>query len=397
MATQSLTRPTWANLHAASAADRPRTAWRDDLIAMTIAAWPVTAMFFDGRNHNNVTGQESFWSTAHIALYSGLTVAAIWVGIVVLKHQLAAGADPLRGAVDLGAIPAGYGLTIVGFVLLGFGGAADFVWHAAYGFEVNLEAIYSPPHLVLTTGGFLVAATGIRAMWAKRDTAPGFVRFLPAAFSTVLLISVLSFVTMYLSAFMTSVSPTSAFMADIERLDDVRFDESLSLNAGLTSYGDESWPYYFYSGSHGIAAMLVTTAVLLGPVLMLLRRWRPPLGAVTLIYGLFGLLVNVMTEYRDIVLIVPLLLTGATVDILVRRFRPPGRATTAGIRVIGTAAPAALWISYFVVLELDEGLGWGPSLWVGALMLSVLAGLLLSVLVAPPALEPAPAEEAPAP
>ncbi len=233
-------------------------------------------------------------------------------------------------------------------------------------------------------------------MWAKRDTAPGFVRFLPAAFSTVLVISVLSFVTMYLTAFMTNVSPTSAFMADIERLDDVRFDESLSLNAGLTSYGDESWPYYYYySGSHGIAAMLVTTALLLGPVLLLLRRWRPPLGAVTFIYGTFGLLVNIMTEYRDIVLIVPLLVAGATIDVLAQQLRPPGRATTAGIRVIGTAAAAALWISYFVVLALDDGLGWGPSLWVGAVTLSVLAGLLLSVLVAPPALEPTPAEEPP--
>ncbi len=122
MATAPLTRPTWANLRAASAGERPRTAWRDDLIAMTIAAWPVTAMFFDGRGHNNVTGQESFWSVAHLALYSGLTVAAVWVGIVVLRHQLAAGADPLRGAVDLRAIPAGYGLTIVGFVLSGSGG-----------------------------------------------------------------------------------------------------------------------------------------------------------------------------------------------------------------------------------------------------------------------------------
>ena len=32
---------------------RPVTTWREDLTTMAIAFWPITALFFDGRGHNN--------------------------------------------------------------------------------------------------------------------------------------------------------------------------------------------------------------------------------------------------------------------------------------------------------------------------------------------------------
>ena len=50
---------------------------------MAIGVWPITAMFFDGRGHNNKTGQESFFSIAHLFLYVGLTVLGIWIGVLV--------------------------------------------------------------------------------------------------------------------------------------------------------------------------------------------------------------------------------------------------------------------------------------------------------------------------
>ena len=86
---------------------------------------------------------------------------------------------------------------------------------------------------------------------------------------------------MYLSAFMTNVTPTSDFVHDYQtHFKDNFNDQSISLNAGLTGYGDDGWPYYYYSASHGMASMIVTTLVLLGPILLLLRRWRVPFGAI---------------------------------------------------------------------------------------------------------------------
>ena len=72
---------------AAARGARPTTTWREDLIAMIIAIWPITALFFDGRNHNNKTGQESFFSIAHSVLYTGMTVFALYVAKVIVSYQ----------------------------------------------------------------------------------------------------------------------------------------------------------------------------------------------------------------------------------------------------------------------------------------------------------------------
>jgi hypothetical protein len=369
---------------------RPVTTWREDMITMTIAIWGIVAMFFDGRNHNNKTGQESFWSVPHLFLYSGMTVLAIWIGALVAKYQ----GVHLRKSVipDLKLIPVGYGVAILGLITLGIGGPTDFIWHSAYGFEVGVDAIYSPPHLLLFFGGLLVVSTGIRSMWAKQDIVLDFKGFLPVLLSTILFIGVAGFITMYLSAFMTNVTPTSDFVHDYQtHFRDDFDDQSVSLNAGLTGYGDDQWPYYFYSASHGMASMIITTLVLLGPILLNLRRWRVPFGATTVIFTGFGLLVNIMTEYRDIVLIVPLVVTGLVIDVLQQRLagsRADGRLTLGGIRAIGPSAAFVLWVTYYAVLALDKGLGWEPTMWVGALIVGTMTGFGVAFLVAPPSYGP---------
>jgi hypothetical protein len=374
---------------AAARGERPVTTYKEDLITAGLTVWPIIAMFFDGRGHNNETGQESFWSLPHLFLYAGMTVIGLWIGLLVTKYQLAAGADPRKSLIpDLKAIPVGYGVAILGLLTLGLGGPTDFIWHAAYGFEVGVDAIYSPPHLLLFFGGLLVASTGIRSMWAKADIAPDLRTFAPVLLSAMLFIGVAGFITMYLSAFMTNVTPTSDFVTDYQaQFKDDFDDQSVSLNAGLTGYGDDQWPFYYYAASHGIASMIVTTLILLGPALLLLRRWRVPFGAMTAIFTGYGLLASIMTEYRDWVLVVPLILTGLAIDLLQHRSGRE-RLTLGGIRTVGPVAAAVLWISYYAILALDKGMGWEPTMWVGALMVGVMSGFGVAFLIAPPAYGP---------
>ena len=358
---------------------------------MVLAFWPITALFFDALGHNNRTGQESFFTLAHLFLYAGLVALSLWVGMLVTRYQLAAGVDPKKLLPDLKQIPVGYGVTILGFCVLGVAGPADLIWHSIYGFEINVAAVYSPPHLCLFFGGMLVASTGIRSMWAKGDIAPDFKTYLPVLLSSILFVAMAGFITMYLSAFMTNVSPTSAFVNDLKHFHDVHDDQSISLNAGLTGYGDNLWPYLYYSVSHGIASMVITTIVLLGPMLLNARRWRMPFGAATLTFLGYGVLMSIMTEYRDAVLIIPLVLTGVAMDLLVQRLgntRADRRVSLGGIRILGTATGAVLWFSYYAVLALDKGIGWKPTLWTGALIVAVMSGFGLAFLIAPPAYGP---------
>jgi hypothetical protein len=370
---------------------RPLTAWRDDLITMALAVWPITAMFFDGLGHNNRTGQESFFSISHLFLYAGATATGLWLTWVVVKHQLAAGVDVRRLMIDFAAIPVGYGVALIGLGILTIAGPTDLIWHEIYGFEVGVDAIYSPPHLALFFGTLLVTSTGIRSMWAKADIAPDLKTFAPVILSAALFIGVAGFITMYLSAFMTNVTPTSDFWNDLGNFNDVRSDQSIDVNSGLAGYGDDAWPYNFYSVSHGMASMIVTGLILLGPTLLIMRRWRVPFGAFTLIYTAFGLHVNIMSEYRDIVLIVPLILAGLSADLLQQRLgtqRKDGRISLGGIRVAGTAIGAVLWLSYYGVLALHKGIGWDPTIWVGALMVGIITAFGLAFLIAPPAYGP---------
>ena len=196
---------------------------------------------------------------------------------------------------------------------------------------------------------------------------------------------------MYLSALMTNVAMTSDFMNDLDRFKDDFDIQATSLDAGLTGYGDDFWPYYYYSAGHGVATIIVTTMVLIGPILLLLRRWRLPMGGVTAIFLGYGLLVNIMTSYRDAVLIIPLVLSGLVFDLAQQRFgseRADGRMTLGGIRSVGPAAAAVLWISDFIVVALTDGMGWPPSMWVGALLVGIMTGFATAFLVAPPSYGP---------
>jgi hypothetical protein len=137
--------------------------------------------------------------------------------------------------------------------------------------------------------------------------------------------------------------------------------------------------------------MVITGLIILGPTLLIMRRWRVPFGAFTIIYTGFGLWVNIMSEYRDIVLIVPLILAGITADLLQQRLgqaRKDGRVSLGGIRVAGPTIGAVLWLTYWAVLALDKGIGWPATLWVGALMVAIMTAFGVAFLIAPPAYGP---------
>jgi hypothetical protein len=395
MATKDLTAKladTARGAPAAAMGKRPTTTWREDLFTMILAFWPITALMFDGHNHDNKTGQESFFSLAHIFLYVGMSALALWVAIIVTRYQLRAGVNPRQLIPDLKEIPVGYGVAIIGFCVLGVGGPADFAWHSVYGFEIGVDAIYSPPHLMLFFGGLLVSSTGLRSMWAKRDIAPTWARFAPVALSAILFIGVIQFTTMYMSAFMTNISMTDAFHQDIvKNFHDVAANQNIGLVPGIKGFGDNLWPYTYFATGHGVASTIVTTVELLGTILLMMRRWRLPSGAVTVIFIGFALLFNIITAYNDfVILIVPLILAGITIDLLQARLGtgPGGRVTLGGIRVVGTLGALVLWLSYYLVILARDGIGWTTAVTCGAIAVGAIAGFGTAFLIAPPSYGP---------
>lgn len=132
----------------------------------------------------------------------------------------------------------------------------------------------------------------------------------------------------------------------------------------------------------GVTSIIFQAALLIGLVLLALRRWLLPPGALTLLVTSNAALMSVIEDRY--VLIPALFLGGVLADLLLWRLRPTMSRPLA-LRVFATATPMLIYTFYFTAIALTEGVWWSIHLSTGAVVLAGVAGLLLSYLVLPPA------------
>ena len=83
--------------------------------------------------------------------------------------------------------------------------------------------------------------------------------------------------------------------------------------------------------------MQVTNLLLLGPLLLLIRRWRPPFGTATLLFGIVAALVAVVDEFARGEVIVVALAGGLAADwLILRSARWPNQTWAHRVTAIGT-------------------------------------------------------------
>src|SRR5919199_6175819 len=132
----------------------------------------------------------------------------------------------------------------------------------------------------------------------------------------------------------------------------------------------------------GLAGFYITTVALLAPLLLVLRRWRPPFGTATLLFGVTTLLVSALEEFRLAPLVIAAAAAGLLADGLIRWLRP-GPARVGAYSLFAALVPVALWGAYFATVSLVWGTWWTVNLVGGAIGVSSLSGLGLAVLTAP--------------
>ena len=377
----------WLPTIRVSGRPRPHSKLSEDAITIALAAYTLVALFWDGLRHNNLTGVDNFWSPPHIAMYLGLTAVGVWIAIVLLRYQK--GLDEL----DWAAVPRGYGLAFIALPLAALAGPADFIWHEAYGFENQIDSTFSPPHQGLFYAGALLATIAAASAWQRRDiVAPSLREHLPTAFSVTSLVAVMLFVVHQIVPFYGGgVAATQDFQDDIAgRADafspgaDAVHTEGLS--RALTHYGDDAFPYYFFSTHASVAGILLFTAALMAGILVVRRRWRIPPGTLTITFTFMALLWAMLSEFREAELIPALVLAGVIGDLLLGRLAGETKITRVGpVRVFAALVPLALWSLFFLCVALFQGgLGWEPTLWFGLLITTAGLGYAMSLLVFPP-------------
>lgn len=328
---------------------RPLMRLREEMVLVAFGAWMIVGLFLDGWAHSTQR-PDGFFTPWHGVLYTGFTGAAataLWQ--VRRRHR--------PGAPWGDAITPGYGLSLVGLVLFALAAGGDLVWHQALGVEVSLAALLSPTHLVLMIGAVLALSGPLRTVWLSADPPTRLREFFPALLSVTLAAGVGVFFTMYASPFGQAPAAlypsTSTDIHDFSRVSPAAFAQLR-----------EMW---------GLAAILVTTVLLLVPALVLTLRWRPPAGSLVIYFTLVGILETANGEFRRWPLVFSGVLAGVVAELLNRHRASP--------IVFASIVPVALWSGYFAALQVAYGVQWDAELWAGAIVLSAVVGAGLGLLM----------------
>jgi hypothetical protein len=333
---------------------------RQDLVTSLLYTWPVVGLYLDGWAHHNRANLETFFTPWHAVFYSGYVVSASWILLIVANNHLS-------GRSWREAAPQGYGLGVIGLGIFAVGAVGDMIWHTIFGVEGGLDTLFSPTHLVLLTGAMLAALSPFRSAW----TAPDNVLRLAPLLSIVFFTAAIAFFFGFASPFNQNWTA---------------FDGAV-FTARLEAAGIQDAPLIFTSMENvqlrGITGALFTNIILLGPVLLLVRRWRVPFGSCTLLFGTIAALSAGIVNFASWELVTAAVLAGVTADILIRA----GHLSAGHLdqhRLVATIVPVALIGLPFLATGLRYGTGWPPELWTGTIFFGALSGFGMSYLMLPP-------------
>ena len=330
--------------------------WLDRLSILT-SAWFMAGLFLDGWAHNHIAELETFFTPWHGVLYSGFFSVAILMMVTQYRNVT-------RGYAWSRALPRGYGLSLVGIVVFFIGGGGDMVWHQVFGIEQNLEALFSPTHLMLATGAFLFVSGPLRASW-RRKGGQGWGELFPALMSVLMLFTLFTFFTQYANLFG---------------------------NAGVLNMSAPGNNRYFVEVT-SVVYVLIPAALMMGSLLLVMRRWQLPFGAVTVMFTGNALLMLLMRfdfaspYWRTIVAAG---IGGLIADVLILWLRP-SVARHHALRLFAFIVPFVYFLLVFGAIAMTgpRGLWWEIHTWLGVPFVAGAIGIGLSFLVVPP---PLPAE-----
>jgi hypothetical protein len=313
---------------------------RDEIAIAVFGSWMITGLYLDGWAHG-AGKPETFFSPWHGVLYSGFVAALLWFGVEAARRPAGEGAAGSFVPTDR--------LTTIGLGLFVLGAVGDGVWHEIFGIEIDLEALLSPTHLLLLIGGFLMVTGPVRAAWVDpHEHASSLRSFLPTVVTLTLATALVSFFTLYLSAFQGVATYWRGTSESARELTQIV----------------------------GVGSILVTNLILLAPVVFVLRRWRPPPGTFTILFGVVAVSVTGLDGFDRVELAVAGVLGGVTADVLV--------GLGWSLRAIAGTVPLVTWSSLFVLVELGPGIAWSAELVAGPVVLAAVSGVLLATIAGPP-------------
>jgi hypothetical protein len=301
------------------------------------STWIIAGLFLDGWSHQ-VRKPETFFTPWHGLMYSGFFGAMVfgaWQDSRArARGETASGMDRL---------------VTIGGALCAVGAGGDCLWHALLGIEVNTEALLSPTHLGLATGGLLLASRPARVAWRTRPRdAARPVATWAVVQSVAATTAVVAFFTQFSSAFR------------VDRIYDVAFK-------GMGPLAENHV-------IRGVTAILLTNALLLGALTFLTSRWTLPRGACTFVLGIVAFASSGLTGFDHVAIVFAAVAGGLAADAALAMDRP---------KLVPIVAPLVMWSAWTAIAAVIAPFEWSPNVWGGAIFLTTLTGVGLQVLAYP--------------
>jgi hypothetical protein len=307
-----------------------------DVTAAGMGLLMVSGVYLDGWAHLNRPQLETFFTPWHVGLYSAFALFAGFVVLIGLRKT-----DRWRWVP-----PAGYGLAAVGVLVFMAGGVSDMIWHEVFGIEVAIDALLSPPHLVLLVGALLMVTAPMRAaraagsLWATVATALSVAASAAAA----------AFFLSYLSVFADAAAATPLTL----------------LPEGAPGHHETELP-----AIAGLGAYIISTAVIIVAILSVRRLHSElPAGTAFAAVAAVAVLGAMLTGFRYAVPAMAAVVAAAGLEVS-RRWWPDRWDPWLALAVL---LPPVIWTAQLVGLAVTTGVGWPVELWTGTVVVTILAG-----------------------
>ncbi len=320
-----------------------------DWLFSLFTGWWVAGAFLDGWAHIHLDSTlETFFTPWHMVLYSGVLATSL-----LLFFQLAR--NHYNGYKWQRSLPREYLFAILGLFFVFIAGSGDLVWHEIFGVEVSIEALLSPTHILLATGGAMVVGAPLYAIWYRNRNLYK-IHKIPTILSFTYLMMTIGFMLQFLHPF------NFPWMAQ--------------------SFLNENPINRDYGGALGIANTIVFTGIFMGLVLASIRHWIFPFGSFTAILVLNAIAITLMHgEYH--VFIITALVAGLLIDILYQKVCSLSLKER-HIRIFGIFAPMILFTAYIATVLFIDFTPWSVHMWAGLIVISGITGGLMTYLVVPP-------------
>ena len=323
---------------------------------LVASLWFFGGLLLDGWAHNHLDlSHEGFFTPYHAVFYSGFfALAGVLFAATWRNHT--------PGVSWRAAIPAGYGAMAIGVAIFAVGGALDLVWHVVFGVEQDIEALFSPTHILLAVGGATMMSGPISVGLARAGDRTWRAQF-PTLISLSLFATLVTFFFMW--AFTTGAAKSVDPHVLYPRLSGDPLDDLHTLRI-----------------EHGMMAVVIRSLIVVGFVGWAGRRLALPFGAVTMLVVVPNVLIALMLNPAPqavLLVLASALAAGLAGDYALSRYVDLNVPSWPA-RAFGFGLPFVFWGVYLALAYVTVGgFWWSPHVAFGAPVIAGICGLLFTL------------------